>query len=373
LASGAGVVTAKVRTALPAIRAIALDVDGVLTDDTFLWGPNGEEWKRFAFLDVMGVSRARKAGFHFALISGEASPLVDRYAEKMSIAHVFKGIKDKAAALREFAGRLGLETSAVAFVGNDVNDLGAIELSGLTGCPVDAHPSVLARVDYVATKPAGRGAVREVLDLIMERDAPKPAVVERDMSAFFKQEFEEHQRVMQQLVDEQSTLMQQLVDVFISAFERGNKVLFCGNGGSAADSQHIAAEFINRFRFDRDPLPAIALTVDSSILTCIGNDASFDEVFEKQVRALAQPGDLLVGISTSGKSKNVLKALEAARARRAITMAFTGADGLERMAPYSDHVLAVPSRDTARIQEAHEFAFHCIAALVEDAMFKAKP
>lgn len=146
------------------IRAVALDVDGVLTDGGFWWGPAGEEWKRFDFRDVMGVSLARKAGVRFALISGEASPLVDRYAAKMGIADVHKGCTDKAAALRAFAAAHGLDLAEVGFVGDDVNDLGAMAVAGFSACPADAHPAVRAAVTRVATLPGGRGAVREILD-----------------------------------------------------------------------------------------------------------------------------------------------------------------------------------------------------------------
>lgn len=374
----AGVVTAKLRSALPAVKAIALDFDGVLTDDTVSWGPDGEERKSVAFADIMGVSRATKTGFTFALISGEPSPLVDRYAVKMGIADVFKGIKDKAAAFREFAARRGLATHEVAFMGNDINDLGALALSGLSAAPSDAHPSVLAQVDYVAARVGGHGAVREVLDLLMSRDEVAVAAPSHECerhtlsgsaSGFFRQELEGHERVLRRMVDEQSELLQRLADTFVEAFRRGNKLLFCGNGGSAADSQHIAAEFINRFRFDRGPLPAVALTVDTSVLTCIGNDAAFEEVFSRQVEALAQPQDVVVGISTSGRSANVLRALEAARAKKAIAIGLTGAAGLERMTPYTDICLAVPSKDTARIQEAHEFALHSVASIVESTLF----
>jgi D-sedoheptulose 7-phosphate isomerase len=190
------------------------------------------------------------------------------------------------------------------------------------------------------------------------------------MPSFFETELAQHQRALSALVAEQGAVLEALVDALVKAFRGGHKVLFFGNGGSAADSQHIAAEFINRFRYDRAPLPALALTVDSSVLTCIGNDASFEEVFSKQVQAFAQPGDVAVGISTSGKSKNVLRALEAARAKPGVvTVGFTGARGREVMTPLCDHVLAVPSDDTARIQEGHEFAFHGIAARVEQIMF----
>lgn len=149
------------------IRAIALDVDGVLTDGTFWWGPNGEEFKRLSFADVMGVSLGRKAGLRFALISGEDSPLVDRFAHKMGIEDVHKGCKDKAAALRAFAQRRGLALSQVAFMGDDVNDLPALAVAGLSAAPASAHESVRSAVRLVVDKNGGDGAVRALVDCIL--------------------------------------------------------------------------------------------------------------------------------------------------------------------------------------------------------------
>jgi 3-deoxy-D-manno-octulosonate 8-phosphate phosphatase (KDO 8-P phosphatase) len=153
--------------AKPPIKAVALDVDGVLTDGTFWWGPDGQEWKRFNFRDVMGISRASRAGLIFALISGEESPLVDRFAAKMKIGDVFKGSKDKAAALTEFAARRGLALGEVAFMGDDVNDLGALKLAGLGAAPADAHRAVREVAAWVASQPGGAGAVRELLDHLL--------------------------------------------------------------------------------------------------------------------------------------------------------------------------------------------------------------
>jgi len=157
----------------------------------------------------------------------------------------------------------------------------------------------------------------------------------------------------------------EIVTRLISCFEEGGKLLLCGNGGSAADAQHLAAEFINRLRVDRAPLPAIALTTDTSVLTCIGNDASFDDVFSRQVEAFGRPGDVLFAFSTSGGSANVLAALEAARAREMVIVGFTGALGATRMEGECDLLVVVPSRDTARIQECHEFVYHVIAGALE--------
>jgi D-sedoheptulose 7-phosphate isomerase len=144
----------------------------------------------------------------------------------------------------------------------------------------------------------------------------------------------------------------------------GGKILWCGNGGSAADSQHLAAEIVGRFRRERRGLPSVALTTDTSILTSVANDYGFESVFSRQVEALGVPGDLLVGLSTSGNSPNVVAALNAARAQGLGTVAFTGAGGA-KLAPLADHLLAIASRDAARIQEAHILAGHMLCDWIE--------
>jgi len=189
------------------------------------------------------------------------------------------------------------------------------------------------------------------------------------MSAILKAEFDSHKLILEQTIRESGKLISDLAICLVDCFQKGNKIILCGNGGSAADAQHVAAEFINRFRFDRPALPAIALTTDTSILTAIGNDASFDFVFSRQVEALAVKGDILVGISTSGSSANVLKALDTARIKGVTTVGFTGEKGRETLGSKCDYCLVIPSADTARIQECHEFAWHVICGLVEQAMF----
>ncbi len=149
----------------------------------------------------------------------------------------------------------------------------------------------------------------------------------------------------------------------------GGKILLCGNGGSAGDAQHLAGELLCRFRFDRAPLPALALTVDTSVLTAIGNDYGYDQVFSRQVLGLATANDVVVGISTSGRSPNVVKALEAARLRGAATVAFTGEDPRD-LGPLADLVLKAPSTSTPLIQQIHMVAGHIICELVEATLFQ---
>jgi len=150
----------------PEIKAVALDVDGVLTDGTFWWGLDGAELKRFSFRDVMGIARAMRGGVVFALISGEKNALVDRYAEKMKITNVFQGCKDKETALRSFAESQKLPLENICFMGDDLNDLAAMQIAGFAAAPADAHEAAIAAATYVTQRPGGRGAVRELLDFL---------------------------------------------------------------------------------------------------------------------------------------------------------------------------------------------------------------
>ncbi len=157
-------------------------------------------------------------------------------------------------------------------------------------------------------------------------------------------------------------------EIMVAAFEKGNKVFLFGNGGSAADSQHIAAEFVGRFAFDRPPLPALALSVNTSCLTAIGNDYGFDLTFARQLEALAKPGDVAIGISTSGNSPNVLQGLAAAKKLGLHTVAFAGCTG-GKMKNAADFCICAPSNETPRIQECHILIGHIISGLVEATIF----
>jgi D-sedoheptulose 7-phosphate isomerase len=170
------------------------------------------------------------------------------------------------------------------------------------------------------------------------------------------------------LVAGQRDTIKLLAQWLIETMKSGNKLLIFGNGGSAADAQHMAAEFVNRFLIDRPPLAAIALTTDSSILTSIGNDFSFDDIFSKQIQALGKPGDLVLGISTSGNSPNVIRAVETAQAMGIRTAALTGNKG-GALIGIADLTLNVPSQSTPAIQEAHVWVEHLLCRIVDEALY----
>ena len=160
------------------------------------------------------------------------------------------------------------------------------------------------------------------------------------------------------------------VDVIVNAFRNGKRVYFCGNGGSAADAQHLAAEFSGRFYTDRKALPAEALHCNTSYLTAVANDYSFDEIYSRLIEGIGERGDVLVGLSTSGNSPNILKAFNTAKKKEMITIGLTGKSGGE-MRTFCDHLINIPSTDTPRIQESHIMVGHIICQLVEEKYFTA--
>jgi D-sedoheptulose 7-phosphate isomerase len=178
-----------------------------------------------------------------------------------------------------------------------------------------------------------------------------------------------NQRTVEDFVTENSSNLIRCAELVYNAFRNSGKLMLCGNGGSAADAQHIAAEFVNRFQIERSPLPALALTTDTSILTSVANDSSFDDIFSRQIEALGARGDVLLAISTSGRSKNILSALDTAKDRGIHTVGLMGEGGGE-MLRLVDLALVVESDQTPRVQEAHILAGHIICELVEHMFFQ---
>ncbi len=187
----------------------------------------------------------------------------------------------------------------------------------------------------------------------------------------FQEAFTDSIALKRRVLEEQGRLVTAAAELLAQVFKNGGRVFIFGNGGSAADAQHLAAEFVNRFQVERPPLAALALTTDTSILTAVGNDYDFQEIFSKQVRALGRPGDLAWGISTSGNSPNVVAGLATARELGLKTLALSGRDG-GPVAAAAEMALTVPSRNTPRIQEVHITLGHVLCDLVDYLLFPEK-
>lgn len=186
-------------------------------------------------------------------------------------------------------------------------------------------------------------------------------------------QIEEHITIMNNILKNDILIekINLIIQVIVRCYKKNNKVLLFGCGGSAADSQHIAAEFINKFKFERRCLPAIALTTDTSVITAIGNDSDFDNIFSRQVEGIVRENDVVIGISTSGKSQSVILGLQAARNNKAITIALTGSFDAE-LKKVTDYLVSVPSTSTPRIQEAHITIGHIICDSVESELFNER-
>lgn len=191
--------------------------------------------------------------------------------------------------------------------------------------------------------------------------------LEEQIKQSFEASIETKQYAQQQLLGP----ITQAAQTMVAALLNNNKILSCGNGGSAGDAQHFASEMLNRFERERPSLPALALTTDSSTVTSIANDYSYDDIFSKQIKGLGQSGDILLAISTSGQSTNLVNAIQAAQQKSITTIALTGKDGgamAQRLQP-KDHEIRVPSTVTARIQECHLLIIHCLCQLIDHQLF----
>jgi D-sedoheptulose 7-phosphate isomerase len=305
---------------------------------------------------------ARHSGLVLALVTGEDTELVDRIAKRFGVDHVMRGAKDKVAALDSLSKELGVALEHFCYVGDSDRDAPAFSRVGLSLAPFNATPMAKESAHRVLSSAGGAGAVAEAVAILhrLKVDGQSAAGLESELRRIVTDSVKAHQELLN---GSMSTLVS-VTQAFVRALRTGHKLLFFGNGGSAADAQHVAAELVGRFAQESDPFAAIALTTDSSVLTCVGNDWEYSEIFSRQVRALAKSGDVVVGISTSGKSPNVLRGLQAARRCGALTIGFTGASA----GPIVDHCdlcFSAPARSTPRIQELHLMAWHAVCEMVE--------
>ncbi len=344
------------------IEVLALDVDGVLTDGRVTLTADGREAKQIGFRDLDALSKARRSGLRIALVTGEQGPLVEAVATRVGAEHVLSGAKDKHAALHELAETMNTTTARICFVGDADRDAAAFGCVGLALAPRDASPSARSMAHRVLVSEGGSGAVEEAVGVLLaiREDARSSERLLGELARIAEDSVAAHQR----FVAESLPTLSRVAQTFARAIRGGNKILFCGNGGSAADAQHVAGELVGRFLVDREPWPAISLCSDTSILTAIGNDWEFSDVFARQVRALVRPGDVVVGISTSGRSENVLRAMREGKRRGAVCVGFTGSRGWA-LAEVSDVCFAAPAEATPRIQELHILAWHGVCQVVE--------
>ncbi len=344
------------------MRVLALDIDGVLTDGNGVLDPSQVHEPRFDFHDLDAVNEVRRSGVILALVTGEDTELVDRIAGRFGVEHVLRGTKDKVSGLETLSIKLGIPLDNFCYVGDSDRDAPALSRVGLGLAPVNSTPKAKAAAHRLLSRPGGAGAVAEAVALLrqLKTDAESLATLQEGIRRSVNESIIAHQN----LLNEGIAVLVQVTGAFIAAIRTGHKILLFGNGGSAADAQHVAAELVGRFARESDPWAAIALTTDSSVLTCVANDWEYAEIFSRQVRALARAGDVVVGISTSGRSPNVIRGLQAGRDHGALTVGFTGSNG-GPILDCTDLCFCAPAKSTPRIQELHLLAWHSVCEMVE--------
>lgn len=347
------------------IELIVFDIDGVLTDGSIIVNSQGQEQKRVSIKDIDAIFELKRRGYRLAAITGEQTEIVGYFRERMPWDRFLSGCKQKLAAVQSLVGEFGLTMDQTAYIGDGKYDLEVLPWVGLSVCPADAIREARLQADIVLQRTGGNGCIWELLAIMeADRQPDSPA-------RYFQDRMAEHQLIFKRMASGQ-TLTAHIMAVGQALTERlrdGGQLFLCGNGGSAADAQHIAAEFVGKFYRERPAIQAEALTTNTSILTAIGNDYGYERVFVRQLEAKARAGDILIGISTSGSSNNVLEALRYGKRNGLLTVMLTGESYPAELDELCGYVLNVPSRITPRIQEAHIFLGHLWAEFVEHSLF----
>lgn len=343
------------------MTGIIFDIDGVVTDGTVIVDFSGKEFKRINMKDIDALNELVKRGYYVGAITAEKNEFTEYVKRRIPWNKFYDGISDKGACLEKLRND---GCDFIIYVGDGKKDISAFSKADMTMCPMDAISDIREKADIVFDVEAGKGGLWEVVRLLRDKTFDNSNMVQDEWTKVL----DEHNKAIQILRND-SEFQRQVVrsaDIITDAILNNNRVVIFGNGGSAADAQHIAAEYISRFQMERRSLDVEALTVNTSIITAVGNDYSFDDVFSRQIEGMTRAGDVAIGISTSGTSTNVRKALDLAKEKGVKTILLTG--DLDEITAY-DVTLRVKTKATARVQEMHIIAGHFWASYTEKKLF----
>ena len=346
------------------MKAVVFDIDGVITDGKkYLCGQ--EETKSVALKDLDAIHMLKEEGYIVGAITGESTTFAQRLKEELQLNFFVLGCKQKWDELQEIIKNYNISKSEVCYIGDGKYDMDALQHAGVSVCPADAIYEVREISKYVLTTPGGKGCIAEVYTMLHHGVG---AGKEKDHNETIVQRMKEHESILQRLLGdaERTGALSEIIEEIVRCYHSGGKLLLCGNGGSAADAQHLATELVSKFYKEREALPAVALNVNTSTITAIANDYQYDKVFSRQVEAFGKEGDVLLGISTSGKAKNVIEAFKMGEKKGIRTILFTGdLEADSEIMNYANIVFRVPSKDTPRIQEMHILLGHILCEEIE--------
>lgn len=338
---------------------VIFDIDGVLTDGNYYIGQNDS--KRVNFKDLDAVNELKRLGCAIIAVTAENDKFSHWFKNKLPWDAYYDGCDDKAIILKKI--RKESKEAFLVYVGDGRKDLDAMRVVDYSFCPADAIDDVKMEADIVLKEQAGSGGIWEVLNHIKRLQNASL----QNASCLWDEVIDEHVKLINKLKDDKSYTnnLLNLSSMIYQAIMHNRSIYVMGNGGSAADALHIAAEFLGRFKFERRPINVEAITGNTALITAVGNDYGFEHIFSRQLEAKVKLGDIVIGLSTSGTSKNILKALNTAKDKGAHTVLMTG----DNAYTYEyDIVLRIPHTEVARIQEGHYVTGHYLAYLIDLAM-----
>lgn len=361
------------------IKIAIFDIDGIMTDGRLTIDESGKQYKSIRLRDLDALTEIKKLGIKVAAITGENTKIVDCFHESYNWDYFYKGCKNKISAMNEIAGNENADFKDILYVGDGKYDVEPIQSSGVGICPCDAYFKAREVADIILNSKSGEGIVEEVFAILeklnksFDNDNKENVDADSGINNYVTENINDHITAIKALSDDKELIMKisQVCKVISEVINGGGTLYICGNGGSAADAQHIVAELIGRFKMERKSIPAEALTTNTSILTAIGNDYDYSEVFERQVVAKVTDRDVVLGISTSGTSSNVVKALKKSSEIGASTVMLTGSNIIDDK--ISDYIIDMPGKEVSRIQEMHILFGHILAGFIEKEYINSNP
>lgn len=350
------------------VQALIFDIDGVITDGKKYMDGTSREIKSIAYKDLDAINEFQKKGILVGCISGEDTEFSRMIVDKLDYQSL--GTKNKRKALEEFSINYDIENIHICYIGDGKYDVEALKYAGLSVCPHDAIQEVKKVSDIILDTFGGQGCIAELYTMLYQNERVKLETYINAEGAIgiTKQRIYTHYKMIEQILNDEHlhNAINIVSQKIINSYRNKGQLFFCGNGGSAADAQHLAAELVGRFYLERRPYSAEALTTNTSVITALANDYDYNMIFSRQIEAKGRSGDVLIGITTSGKSENILRVFQCAKKRGLITVVMAGK--VKHNLPileYTDYIISIPSDDTPRIQEGHILVGHIICEIIE--------
>lgn len=357
------------------LQALIMDIDGVITDGKKYTDGISQEIKSIAYKDLDAIKAFQDNGILVGCISGEDTEFSRWLAESFDYSSL--GKKNKKKVLEEFSIKNKINKAGICYIGDGKYDIEALEYAGLSVCPCDAIHEVKTVSDIILNTSGGQGCIAELYTIFYKENKEDKKCLDNEINILdiIKKRIDEHESIVNQ-ISKNEKLLGTISDVckeIIDSYKNKGQLFLCGNGGSAADAQHLAAELIGRFYLERRAYSAEALSTNTSVVTSLANDYDYSMIFARQVAAKGREGDILIGITTSGKSANILKAFKQAKDIGMLTVLLTGeANEYLPILEYTDYTICISSRNTPRIQEGHILIGHIMCEIIEAELAKGE-